>query len=173
MTDAFADTTANTPATAPSEGYVAAPKAAPLDAQAMELLEMFTYMQQKINDHLEKVFAVDNLSLAHYRALFFVMRYPGMTVGGLIDKLDITKQSLARVLTELMRVKDESEETTAASDGYIYALVDSADRRVRRLYLTNKGAALMDEALRPVATALKDSFSVNNIMQKMNGEARK
>jgi DNA-binding MarR family transcriptional regulator len=139
----------------------------PLDSEAMELLELFTYTQQKINDHLEKVFAGDNLSLAHYRALFFVMRYPGISVSGLIDKLDITKQSLARVLADLIRgraplageSKDDAD-LISSEDGFLYSEVDENDRRSRRLYLTKRGDQLMLEALNPVTEALRRSFNV-------------
>jgi DNA-binding MarR family transcriptional regulator len=131
-----------------------------LDTQVMELLELLTYTQQKINEHLEKALAADNLSLAHYRALFFVLRYPGITVSGLIDKLNITKQSLARVLSDLMKGKDaETTEGDAQSDGYLYAMVDQSDRRARRLFLTTRGDTLMHDALLPITEALKRSFA--------------
>lgn len=144
----------------------------PLDAESMELLELFTYTQQKINDHLEKVFAVDNLSLAHYRALFFVLRYDGISVSGLIDKLDITKQSLARVLADLIRgrgplagepaaeIEDDENPSGLISDaeGYLYSEVDPNDRRARRLHLTERGHELMHDALEPVTEALKNAF---------------
>lgn len=143
----------------------------PLDPESMELLEMFTYTQQKINDYLEKVFAADNLSLAHYRALFFVLRYDGISVSGLIDKLDITKQSLARVLADLIRGRgpladettEETDEETPADlisdhEGFLYSEIDPNDRRARRLHLTPRGQQLMHWALEPVTQALKESF---------------
>lgn len=138
----------------------------PLNPESMELLELFTYTQQKINDHLEKMFAVDNLSLAHYRALFFVMRYPGITVSGLIDKLNITKQSLARVLSDLIRGREplstengkEDMDLISSDDGFIYSVVDKNDRRARLLYLTDRGEQLMLEALNPVSNALNRAF---------------
>lgn len=139
----------------------------PLDPEIMEMLELFTYTQQKINEHLEKVFAADNLSLAHYRALFFVLRYPGITVSGLIDKLDITKQSLARVLADLIRgraalpgeKKDaDTDDLVSSEDGFLYSEVDETDRRARKLYLTPRGDKLMLWALNPVTEALRRSF---------------
>ncbi len=137
----------------------------PLDTEAMELLELFTYTQQKINDHLEKVFAADNLSLAHYRALFFVMRYPGISVSGLIDKLDITKQSLARVLADLIRGRaplageSKDDDLISSEDGFLFSEVDENDRRSRKLFLTKRGDQLMLEALNPVTEALRRSFT--------------
>lgn len=139
----------------------------PLDPKVMELLELFTYTQQKINDHLEKAFAADNLSLAHYRALFFILRYPGITVSGLIDKLDITKQSLARVLSDLIRGRGAAGSGEPVLDdalldgnneGYVYTRVDPSDRRARQLFMTDKGTELMHWALAPVSEAMRRSF---------------
>ncbi len=70
------------------------------------------------------------LGRAHHRALHFVGRSPGMTVGDLLVILRITKQSLARVLTSLME------------DGYVQQLPGRQDRRQRLLSLTEKGVAL-------------------------------
>ncbi len=70
------------------------------------------------------------LGRAHHRALHFIGRNPGMTVGGLIAILRITKQSLARVLTELV------------ASGYVAQAHGRQDRRQRLLSLTPAGQAL-------------------------------
>lgn len=70
------------------------------------------------------------LGRAHHRALHFIGRSPGMTVGDLLSILRITKQSLARVLTSLM------------ADGYVQQLPGRQDRRQRLLSLTEPGQAL-------------------------------
>jgi DNA-binding MarR family transcriptional regulator len=67
---------------------------------------------------------------AHHRVIYFVGRRPGMTVGELLDILKITKQSLARVLGQLMR------------EGFIVQRTDAGDRRRRRLFLTAEADAL-------------------------------
>ncbi len=75
---------------------------------------------------------LDELGLgrAHHRALHFVGRSPGVTVGELLSILRITKQSLARVLTALME------------QGYVQQLPGRHDRRQRLLSLTDAGLAL-------------------------------
>ena len=75
---------------------------------------------------------LDELGLgrAHHRALHFVGRSPGMTVGDLLAILRITKQSLARVLTALV------------DQGYIAQSPGRSDRRQRLLSLTEAGVAL-------------------------------
>ncbi len=75
---------------------------------------------------------LDELGLgrAHHRALHFIGRNPGMTVGDLLGILRITKQSLARVLNELV------------SRGYVAQAPGREDRRQRLLTLTAEGQAL-------------------------------
>ena len=75
---------------------------------------------------------LDDLGLgrAHHRALHFVGRAPGITVGDLLAILRITKQSLARVLTALVE------------RGYIAQSRGRTDGRQRHLTLTESGLAL-------------------------------
>ena len=70
------------------------------------------------------------LGRAHHRALHFIGRNPGIIVSNLLGILRITKQSLARVLGELM------------ARGYVAQSAGRADRRQRLLSLTVTGAAL-------------------------------
>ena len=70
------------------------------------------------------------LGRAHHRALHFIGRHPGITVSDLLGLLRITKQSLARVLGELV------------ARGYVAQEPGSADRRQRLLTLTPEGLAL-------------------------------
>ncbi len=71
-----------------------------------------------------------DLGRAHHRALHFIGRSPGMTVGDLLAILRITKQSLARVLTALV------------DQGYVAQAPGRNDRRQRLLTLTVAGQAL-------------------------------
>src|SRR3954453_23607007 len=70
------------------------------------------------------------LGRAHHRALHFIGRTPGMTVGELLSILRITKQSLARVLTVLVE------------KGYVAQSRGRSDGRQRLLSLTEEGQAL-------------------------------
>ena len=67
---------------------------------------------------------------AHHRIIYFVAHNPGISVSDLLGILKITKQSLARVLRQLMR------------EGFITQRVDATDRRRRLLYLTAEAQAL-------------------------------
>jgi DNA-binding MarR family transcriptional regulator len=67
---------------------------------------------------------------AHHRVLHFVNRNPGMKVAELLDILKITKQSLGRVLKQLV------------DQGYVVQKEGASDRRQRLLYVTAKGESL-------------------------------
>jgi len=70
---------------------------------------------------------------AHHRVLHFVSRNPGLRVADLLDILKITKQSLARVLKQLV------------DQGYILQKAGQTDRRERLLYVTEKGQRLSSQ----------------------------
>ena len=70
---------------------------------------------------------------AHHRVLHFVHRHPGLRVADLLDVLKITKQSLARVLKQLI------------GKGFIMQRAGNDDRRERRLFVTAKGGRLADK----------------------------
>lgn len=73
------------------------------------------------------------LGRAHHRALYFIARRPGLPVFELLRLLSITKQSLSRVLADLM------------AEGLVDQTVGATDRRQRLLRLTADGEALETE----------------------------
>lgn len=84
------------------------------------------------------------LGRAHARALHFIARNPGLSVAELLGFLKITKQSLNRVLNDLLR------------GGFVERKTGMQDRRTRRLQLTPQGKALADtvwNAQRPMLAA--------------------
>lgn len=95
--------------------------------RAMELL-FFAY--RDFTGDADRLLVRYGFGRAHHRVIYFVGRNPGITVGDLLSILRITKQSLARVLRELMR------------GGFIARRTDNADRRRRRLYLSDEAVAM-------------------------------
>lgn len=83
------------------------------------------------------------LGPAHYRALAAIRRDEGLTVSALRAQLDVTKQSLARVLGELER------------EAMIERIPGPADKRQRLLQLTEAGRA----AERDASTALRERLA--------------
>ncbi len=87
--------------------------------------------------------AEKDLGRAHYRALYFIARQPGLTISDLLALLGITKQSLGRVVKEL-----EARDLVATRPG-------NRDRRAKELRLTDSGRI----AEREIFGALRDAMS--------------
>jgi DNA-binding MarR family transcriptional regulator len=115
----------------------------------MALIELVFFGYRDFVGEPDRVLARYGFGRAHHRVLHFVNRQPGLTIAALLDILGITKQSLARVLKELVE------------GGFIDAREGSADRRQRLLYLTPQGATLSQELAerqgRRIDDALKEA----------------
>ena len=98
--------------------------------QAMELL-FFAY--RDFIAEPDKILARYGFGRAHHRVIYFVGRFPAITVSELLDILSITKQSLSRVLSQLIR------------EGFVTQRPGTRDRRQRLLTLTDKGRSLERE----------------------------
>ena len=83
---------------------------------------------------------------AHHRVVYFVGRHGGITVSELLAILRITKQSLSRVLGALVE------------QGFIRQEADPADRRRRKLSLTDKGRELEGELSRRQMTRVARAY---------------
>ena len=111
-----------------AEAASAAPRAGDLRWDIIELL-FFAYRDFVGDaDHELEAFGFGR---AHHRVMHFVHRYPGLKVADLLDVLRITKQSLGRVLKQLL------------DEGYIVQKTGNNDRRQRLLFATAKGEALV------------------------------
>jgi len=96
----------------------------------LEMLELFFFAYRDFVADPDAMLARYGFGRAHHRVLHFVDRNPGLSVAELLDILKITKQSLARVLKELIET------------GHIESRTGSTDRRQRLLYATDQGHAL-------------------------------
>src|SRR6266545_64051 len=123
----MADITVPVAANRPSASGERAPRGSEPSWDVIELL-FFAY-RDFISDP-DDVLAKFGFGRAHHRVLHFVNRNPGMKVAELLDILKITKQSLGRVLKQLI------------DQGYVVQKEGASDRRQRLLYVTAKGEAL-------------------------------
>lgn len=85
---------------------------------------------------------------AHHRVLHFVTRSPGLRIADLLDILKITKQSLARVLRQLV------------DEGIIVQKAGERDRRERRLYASDTGIALAEKLSRLQAERIESALDI-------------
>ncbi|MGA0596748.1 MarR family winged helix-turn-helix transcriptional regulator [Enterovirga sp. CN4-39] len=112
-----------------SSGAVAKAEKAEVDP-AYALIELFFFAYRDFVSDPDRILAEYGFGRAHHRVLHFVTRRPGMTIAELLDILKITKQSLNRVLKELIE------------KGYIVQRAGQTDRRQRLLWATEAGREL-------------------------------
>jgi DNA-binding MarR family transcriptional regulator len=96
-------------------------------------IELFYFAYRGFTCDPDTILEQYGFGRAHHRVLHFVHRNPGLKVAELLEILKITKQSLARVLKQLV------------DEGFIIQKAGNEDRRERRLYLSAKGARLTDK----------------------------
>jgi DNA-binding MarR family transcriptional regulator len=123
MADIISNTLANRPL---SEADRTAPASEPI----WDIIELLFFAYRDFVSDPDDVLRNFGFGRAHHRVLHFVNRHPGMKVAELLDILKITKQSLGRVLKELI------------DQGYVQQKEGENDRRQRLLFVTAKGKAL-------------------------------
>src|SRR2546430_4388847 len=91
-----------------------------------DVIELLFFAYRDFISDPDEVLATFGFGRAHHRVLHFVNRNPGMKVAELLDILKITKQSLGRVLKQLV------------DEGYVVQKAGANDRRQRLLFVTPK-----------------------------------
>ena len=115
------------------------------------IIELFFFAYRDFTSDPDAILADYGFGRAHHRVLHFVNRTPGLTVAELLDVLKITKQSLARVLKQLI------------DTGHIIQVQGPRDRRQRELYPTAKGRALALALARPQSRRIHDALEGANV----------
>lgn len=111
-----------------------APERPALDAaELIACVELLFFAYRDFTADPDAVLAQYGFGRAHHRVLHFVNRNPGLKVAELLGILKITKQSLARVLKQLI------------GEGFVVQRAGQNDRRERLLYLTAKGTRLAEK----------------------------
>jgi len=99
-------------------------------APMFELIELMYFAYRDFVGDADQLLATLGFGRAHHRVLHFVSRRPGLTIAELLDILKITKQSLNRVLKELI------------GRDYVEVRPGLKDRRQRQLFPRERGQAL-------------------------------
>ena len=101
-------------------------------AMPLDVMGLFFFAYRDFVGDADALLERPGFGRAHHRVLYFVNLRPGMPVADLLDILKITKQSLARVLRQLV------------DNGYVEQKTGETDRRQRLLYATEKGRGLFE-----------------------------
>ncbi len=118
-----------------------------------DLIELLFFAYRDFVGDPDRILADYGFGRAHHRVLHFVQRRPGLTIAELLDILQITKQSLNRVLKELVET------------GFVEQRTGIQDKRQRHLHTT---AAGQDLALRLVSLQAK---RINEALDAVGPEA--
>lgn len=115
------------------------------------LIELFFFAYREFTADADEILERYGFGRAHHRILHFVNRDPGLTIAAILDLLQITKQSLSRVLRQLVE------------DGFVALLPGDEDRRQRRLYPTLKGRELTLELSRAQARRIDAALETSGM----------
>ena len=137
------------------------------DEQLKELIEkLFIGYRESFAD-AKQILDKYSIGIAHHKVIHLLSMYKGITISELLRKLKITKQSLNRVLNDLIR-----------ADAIIFEK-DQKDTRVKHIFLSNKGKKLFEEIFliqkKRIYNALLDSSSeevlnFDNVLKKIINE---
>lgn len=117
------------------------------DDQLRQGIELMFFAYRGFTADPDRILDARGYGRAHHRAIHFINRRPGLTVNELLEILGVTKQSLNRVLRQL--VEDELVESR----------VGTIDRRQRNLHLTASGQALERELTEAQRRRMRAAFS--------------
>lgn len=111
--------------------------------ETVALIELMFFAYRDFVSDPDTVLEQLGFGRAHHRVVHFVGRDPGMTVAQLLDILRITKQSLGRVLKDLI------------DKGYVFQKEGATDRRQRLLHLTAAGEELRQRLMAPQMSRIR------------------
>ena len=121
------------------------------DDQIKDFIEQIFYAYRETYSDPKKILKKYSFGTAHYRAILLIERHKGLTVSDLLNKLKITKQSLNRVLRDLINNKT------------VFLRKGEVDSRQRKIFLNEKGEKLFEEIFieqkRRIYNAFKNSDS--------------
>lgn len=103
------------------------------DTELRQAIELLFFAYRDFTAEPDAILARTHFGRAHHRAIYFIGRHPGATVTELLGILRITKQSLNRVLGQLI------------AQGYVVQRQGTRDRRQRLMELTEKGTTLEEQ----------------------------
>ena len=137
------------------------------DDQLKEFIEKIFISYRETFFNAKKILDKYSIGIAHHKVIHLLSIYEGITISKLLKKLKVTKQSLNRVLKDLIKLEA------------IKFKKDEKDTRLKHVYLSDKGLKLFDEIFsiqkKRIYKALLNSNSkevlyFNNVLKKIINE---
>ena len=137
------------------------------DTQLKGLIEkLFTSYRESFSD-AKKTLNKYSIGIAHHKVLHLLSLYEGITISELLQKLKVTKQSLNRVLKDLIKLDTVSFEK------------DQQDSRIKHVFLNDKGKELSEEIFSVQKKRIYEAFlnstseevlNFDNVLKKIINE---
>ena len=137
------------------------------DHQLKEFIEKISMSYRETFSDAKKVLDKYSIGVAHHKVINLISLYDGITISELLKKLKITKQSLNRVLKDLIKI-----EAIDFKKG-------SKDTRLKHVYLNEKGKKLFNEVFSVqkkriynalLSSSSKEVINFNNVLNKIINE---
>ena len=137
------------------------------DDQLKEFIEKISMSYRETFSDAKKVLDKYSIGVAHHKVINLISLYDGITISELLKKLKITKQSLNRVIKDLIKID------------IIDFKKDKKDTRLKHVYLNDKGKKLFNEVFdvqkKRIYNALltsssKEVINFNNVLNKIINE---
>ena len=137
------------------------------DDQLKEFIEKIFVIYRETFSDAKKILDKYSIGVAHHKVIHLLSLYEGITISELLKKLKVTKQSLNRVLKDLIQLEA------------IEFKKDKKDTRLKHVYLSEKGLKLFEEVFsmqkKRIYKALlnsnsKEVLNFNNVLKKIINE---
>ena len=121
------------------------------DEQLKDLIEKLFVIYRETFSDAKKVLNKYSIGVAHHNVIHLLSMYQGITISELLKRLKVTKQSLNRVLKDLIKLEIVSFKK------------DDQDTRVKHVFLNEKGKKIFNEIFdhqkKRISNALLNSSS--------------
>tara|TARA_Y100001968_G_C18914990_1_gene507082 strand:- start:126 stop:569 length:444 start_codon:yes stop_codon:yes gene_type:complete len=137
------------------------------DDQLKEFIEKISMSYRETFSDAKKILDKYSIGVAHHKVINLISLYDGITISELLKKLKITKQSLNRVIKDLVKIE------------VIEFKKDKKDTRLKHVYLNDKGIKLFNEVFdiqkKRIYNALlnsssKEVINFNNVLNRIINE---
>ena len=126
------------------------------DDQLKDLIEkLFIGYRETFSDS-KKILNKYSIGIAHQKVIHLISMYKGISISELLKKLKITKQSLNRVLKDLIKLE------------LIFFSKDEIDTRVKHIFLNDKGKKIFDEIFAAQKKRIYNALLHSNSEQVLN-----
>jgi DNA-binding MarR family transcriptional regulator len=128
------------------------------DEQLKQLIaNIFTSYKETFSD-AKKILDKYSIGIAHHKVIHLISMYEGITISELLKKLKITKQSLNRVLNDLIKIEA------------IVFKKDDLDSRIKHVFLNDKGKKIFEEVFSIQKKRIYNAFLNSTSNEVLNFE---